>query len=71
MALTIKKGDKVRITGPYRRQATVIEGTVISADNNGSDASPNWYIEIVPTNLPGASYLYWKQGEAGGTVEKL
>jgi hypothetical protein len=69
--MKLKKGDKIRITGAFRRAATVIEGTVISWSDFGDDNGPNWYIELRPTNIKGSNYLYWKQGIDGGTVEKI
>lgn len=68
--MVIKKGDRVRITGAFRRARSVIVGKVITAEDNGSRGEPNWYIELKPEDPP-AAYLYWKQSVDGGEVEKV
>jgi hypothetical protein len=81
--MRIKKGDRVRITipGHFNHGFYVgpgsCEGTVLSADNwnSGGTKPDNWYIELEKDKASGygwrTGYGYWKQGEDGGTVEKL
>ena len=75
--MTIKKGDKVKISGVQGNFWAI--GTVISAENNNfgkqfqeSGKDSNWYIElkVEKGNIPDG-YTYWKQLQDGGTVEKV
>lgn len=76
--LSIRKGDRVRITVPtspgHSFGAGWGEGIVLSADNWSRNGVDNWYIEIEKDKVGGRNwrigYGYWKQ-EDGGTVELL
>jgi hypothetical protein len=80
----IRKGDRVRITIPKAGHGIFDsfgagwgEGVVLSAHNAQWDTNkpPNWYIELEKDKVEGRNwttgYGYWKQGQDGGTVEKL
>ena len=58
----MKQGDRIRI---YPQG---LIGTVISANNYGTDKTPNWYIEMQDDHY---GYAYWKQLPDGGYVEVL
>ena len=59
---TIFKGDIVHI----KSQGVTRTGKVLSADYDSHRG--NYYLEIDSTE---AGYCYWKQGQDGGTVEKV
>jgi hypothetical protein len=59
----IGKGTRIRLRNVY---GGFITGTVDSASNQGTDANPNWYIELTADEY-GA--IYWKQAIDGGSVE--
>jgi len=54
-----------------RSQGGVYPGSVLSAENYGTDTEPNWYIEFhhENPNRSGGPYGYWKQAIDGGTLE--
>ena len=58
----MKQGDRIRI---YPQG---LIGIVISANNYGTDTTPNWYIEMQDDHY---GYAYWKQLPGGGYVEVL
>jgi len=71
--MDIKKGDRVRITMPAQEPwpAGWSEGTVLSAKHYEDSG---WLIELEKDKVsPGwdLGYGYWKQGQDGGTIEKL
>ena len=71
MSVSIKRGDRVRITCCGVQK----EGVVLTANNYGdrdySKQPPvftrdDWYINMIADD---DSYVYWKQGIDGGSVE--
>lgn len=70
--MDIQKGDRVRITMPAQGPfpAGWAEGAVLTARKDPE----GWFIELSKDKVsPGweLGYGYWKQGNDGGTVEKL